>query len=116
LAKVGGAASGFPTKLDAKRDARRPVRSPRRDNSYRLVAPALLPAPIALRRGRRDTSTEAQMDRLIDGEEWTIRAFTRDHLRLDEDLGRDAAPVPLLEEIRMVAALVALLCVAILLA
>lgn len=56
------------------------------------------------------------MDRLINGEEWTLRAFTRGRLQLDEDLGRDGAPVPLLEEIRIVAALVALLCVAFLLA
>jgi hypothetical protein len=56
------------------------------------------------------------MDRLINGEYWTVRAFTRGRLRLDDDLGRETAQIPLLEEIRIVAALVALLCVAILLA
>jgi len=47
--------------------------------------------------------------------EWTVRGWVGARLQLDEDLGRPPAGVPLLEEIRIVAALVALACVVILL-
>jgi len=56
------------------------------------------------------------MDRLLDGDYWTVRAWVRGRVRLDEDLDRQFGPPPVLEEIRIVAALVALLCAAFLLA
>ncbi len=54
------------------------------------------------------------MAELLRGDEWTIRGWTRARLQLDEELGRDRRALPLLEEIRIVAVLFALLCVALL--
>jgi hypothetical protein len=53
------------------------------------------------------------MARTIPGEQWTLNRWPRE-LKLDEDLGRTPAMLPLSEEIRIVAALVGLACLAIL--
>jgi hypothetical protein len=55
------------------------------------------------------------MAEMLRGDEWTVRGWARARLQLDDDLGREAGGIPLLEEIRIVAALVALACVVILL-
>lgn len=53
------------------------------------------------------------MARTIHGDEWTLTRRPRE-LQLDEDLGRPSGSLPLSEEIRIVATLVALACLAIL--
>jgi hypothetical protein len=54
------------------------------------------------------------MARTIRGHEWTLNRWPRE-LRLDEDLGRSTAALSFAEEVRVVAALVALACLALLL-
>ena len=54
------------------------------------------------------------MARMLQGNEWSCGRWPRG-VYLDEDFGRNPNPPPLLEEVRIVAALVALACVAILL-
>jgi hypothetical protein len=53
------------------------------------------------------------MARTISRDEWTLNRWPRE-LQLDEDLGRSKGALPLAEEIRIVAALVALACLALL--
>jgi hypothetical protein len=55
------------------------------------------------------------MRQLLHGDEWTLPRFVRAPLHLDDDLDDRGSRVPLAEELRMVAALVVLACVAILL-
>jgi hypothetical protein len=54
------------------------------------------------------------MARTIQGGGWTLNRLPRE-LHLDEDLGRSSGSLPLVEELRIVAALVVLACLAILL-